>query len=69
MIKLIASDLDGTLVSGNMSDLPEGFPETVKELKQKGILFAAASGRQYHNLRRLFHEISDRADRFLSLMT
>ncbi len=59
MIKLIASDLDGTLVSGNMSDLPEGFPEIVKELKQKGILFAAASGRQYHNLRRLFHEIKD----------
>lgn len=59
MIKLIASDLDGTLVSGNMSDLPAGFPEVVRELKKRDILFAAASGRQYHNLRRLFREVKD----------
>lgn len=59
MIKLIASDLDGTLVSGNMADLPAGFPDMVRELKKRGIIFAAASGRQYHNLRRLFHEIKD----------
>ena len=58
-IKLIASDLDGTLVSGNMGKLPEEFPALVRELKQKGILFAAASGRQYHNLRCLFEEIKD----------
>ena len=59
MIKLIASDLDGTLVSGNMAALPEGFPDVVRELKKQGILFAAASGRQYHNLRQLFHEVKD----------
>lgn len=59
MMKLIASDLDGTLVSGNMADLPKGFPEVVRELKKRGILFAAASGRQYHNLRLLFHEVKD----------
>ncbi|MDE6951279.1 MAG: Cof-type HAD-IIB family hydrolase [Lachnospiraceae bacterium] len=59
MIKLIASDLDGTLVSGNMAKLPEEFPALVRELKERGILFAAASGRQYHNLRRLFAEVKD----------
>lgn len=59
MIKLIASDLDGTLVSGNMADLPDGFPEVVRELKKRGIVFAAASGRQYHNLRCLFSEVKD----------
>ena len=59
MIKLIASDLDGTLVSGNMAPLPEGFPDVVKELKKQGILFAAASGRQYHNLRQLFAPVKD----------
>jgi len=59
MIKLIASDLDGTLVSGNMSPLPEGFPEAVKQLKERGIIFAAASGRQYHNLRQLFEPVKD----------
>lgn len=59
MIKLIASDLDGTLVSGNMAPLPDGFPDVVRELKKRGILFAAASGRQYHNLRVLFDEVKD----------
>lgn len=58
-IKLIASDLDGTLVSGNMAKLPEKFPALVRDLKQRGILFAAASGRQYHNLRILFEEVKD----------
>lgn len=59
MIKLIASDLDGTLISGSMTDLPEGFPEVVRELKKRGIVFSAASGRQYHSLRRFFHEVAD----------
>ena len=59
MIKLIASDLDGTLISGSMTDLPEGFPEVVRELKKRGIVFSAASGRQYHNLRCLFSEVKD----------
>lgn len=58
-IKLIASDLDGTLVSGNMGKLPEKFPSLVRELNRRGIVFAAASGRQYHNLRLLFDEVKD----------
>lgn len=58
-IKLIASDLDGTLISGNMAKLPAGFPALVHKLKQHGVLFAAASGRQYHNLRVLFEEVKD----------
>lgn len=59
MIKLIASDLDGTLVSGNMAKLPEGFPKLLQKLKEKNILFAAASGRQYHNLQVLFDAVKD----------
>lgn len=59
MIRLIASDLDGTLVSGNMAALPEGFPDVVRELKRRGIIFAAASGRQYHNLQQLFEPVKD----------
>ena len=58
-IKLIASDLDGTLVDGNMGKLPEKFPALVREMKKRGILFAAASGRQYHNLRVLFEDVKD----------
>lgn len=54
MIKLIASDLDGTLLQNGAQSLR---PETcglIHKLKEKGIIFVAASGRQYPNLQRLF---------------
>ncbi|RGX55556.1 HAD family phosphatase [Anaerotruncus sp. AF02-27] len=57
MIKLIASDLDGTLLQNGAQKLnPEVFP-LIRELRRKGIVFAAASGRQYPNLRRLFSPV------------
>lgn len=59
MIRLIASDLDGTLLPDGQNDIPEEFIKTIKELKKRGILFAAASGRQYYNLRDLFKEVKD----------
>ena len=54
MIKLIASDLDGTLLYGRDNTVSEEMFEMIREMKQKGIIFAAASGRQYHNLKKLF---------------
>lgn len=59
MIKLIASDLDGTLLQNGSRQVPPEFIETIKECKKKGILFAAASGRQYASLQRLFAEVKD----------
>lgn len=59
MIRLIVSDLDGTLLPNDAVKIPEEFIETIKELKEKGILFAAASGRQYYNLQQLFSEVKD----------
>lgn len=54
MIKLIASDIDGTLlVEGSDKINPEIF-EVILKLKEQGTLFAAASGRQYASIRRLF---------------
>ena len=47
MIKLIASDLDGTLLLNGAQDLPEEMFDLIPRLKKAGILFAAASGRQY----------------------
>ena len=58
MIRLIATDLDGTLLEED-GTLPEGIFETVRELASLGIRFAACSGRQYDNLRRLFRPVSD----------
>ena len=59
MIKLIASDLDGTILKNGAQELPEGFCELVRRLKEKGIQFAAASGRQNYNLRLLFAPLKD----------
>lgn len=54
MIKLIASDLDGTLLYGRDNTVSEEMFDLIREMKQRGILFAAASGRQYYSLKKLF---------------
>jgi Cof subfamily protein (haloacid dehalogenase superfamily) len=57
MVKLIATDIDGTLVKDGSADInPEIFNVAMK-LKEKGIVFVAASGRQYPSIRRLFDPI------------
>lgn len=59
MIKLIASDLDGTLLQNGAQSLPEGVIPFIEKLSTEyGILFVAASGRQYPNLVRLFGSAS-----------
>ena len=46
-IKLVCSDVDGTLVEEGKSELnPEYFDE-IRRLKEKGIMFAVVSGRSY----------------------
>ncbi len=49
-IKFIASDMDGTLLDQYGRLDPELF-EIILHLESKGILFSAASGRQYYSLR------------------
>ena len=44
MIKLIASDLDGTLLKNGAQELPPEVCGLILKLKEKGIHFAAASG-------------------------
>ena len=61
MIRLIASDLDGTLLD-SQGRLPDGVFPCIEALAQRGIRFAAASGRQYGNLRRLFQPVADQMD-------
>lgn len=60
MIKLVASDLDGTLLlNGAQSLRPETCGLIHRLYEEKGILFLAASGRQYGNLRNLFAPVAD----------
>lgn len=59
MIKLIASDLDGTLLQNGAQSLPENVIPFIEKLAtEHHILFVAASGRQYPNLVRLFGSAS-----------
>ena len=59
MIKLIASDLDGTLLQNGAQSLPPEVIPFIELLATKhNILFVAASGRQYLNLKRLFGSAS-----------
>ena len=46
MIKLVMSDMDGTLLD-EKGKLPSGFDDMVSQLRARGILFAPCSGRQY----------------------
>lgn len=56
MIRLIACDLDGTLLD-RAGALPAGIFDRIRALTEKGVLFAAASGRQYDNLERMFFPV------------
>ncbi len=59
MIKLIASDLDGTLLQNGAQSLPPNVIPFIEKLAtEHDIIFVAASGRQYLNLKRLFGSAS-----------
>lgn len=58
LIKLIATDMDGTLLNEN-GIIPKEFFHIFKDLIEKNVLFASASGRQYYNLVKNFESIKD----------
>lgn len=60
MIKLIASDLDGTLLQNDAQELTPRTIELIRKLTNQGICFVAASGRQYENEVHLFEPIKDK---------
>ena len=60
MIKLIVSDIDGTLVPEGNTDLNPEYLEVIKKLTEKGIVFAAASGRHASSIHAVFQPVSER---------
>jgi len=60
MIKLVATDVDGTLVKDSSRDVYEEMLEAVENLCDQGIRFVVASGRQYASIRKMFARVSDR---------
>lgn len=57
-IKLIATDMDGTLLNSNGDVHPEFF-QLFEELQKHDIKFVAASGRQYHSIATKLQPILD----------
>ncbi|WP_366179864.1 HAD family hydrolase [Actinomyces timonensis] len=49
-LRLVVTDMDGTLVDGE-GRLPAGLDDAVAEMRERGVLFSPASGRQMANLR------------------
>lgn len=58
MIRLIATDMDGTLLDSEGRMDNEIF-DIIRTLKDMGIMFAAASGRQLMSLKRKFEPVAD----------
>ncbi|HEY4399948.1 MAG TPA: HAD family hydrolase [Lactobacillaceae bacterium] len=57
-IKLIASDLDHTLLNES-GELPKNIEQIVRDLSKLNIDFVAASGRPLYTLRKLFANVAD----------
>lgn len=65
MIKLIASDLDGTLLPEGTPDINPELFHVIRKLKEKGIVFVAASGRQYMSMSNVLQPVQNEI-RFIS---
>lgn len=58
-IKLIASDLDGTLLVNHATKCNNELFPLIREFVKKGVYFVPASGRQYTSLQKLFAPVKD----------
>jgi Cof subfamily protein (haloacid dehalogenase superfamily) len=57
-IKLVVTDIDGTLLNSR-HELSKDFYPIFRQMKTKGLLFSAASGRQFFNLLNRFQDIQE----------
>ena len=58
MIRLVASDIDGTLLRNGARSIAPVLFDQIRRLGERGIRFCPASGRQYSSLRRLFAPVA-----------
>lgn len=56
-VRLVVSDMDGTLLTEDGA-VPDGFWPLLDTMRQRGIHFVPASGRQFHTLENLFARVS-----------
>ena len=60
MIKLIASDIDGTLLPLGQRVIPAETMQLIEQLIDAGVVFSPCSGRQIASIRRLFGPLAER---------
>lgn len=61
LIRLIASDMDGTLLDEH-SEVPSETYDLILALREKGVHFAASSGRRFDRLCQFFAPVRDKMD-------
>ncbi len=59
MIKLIVTDVDGTLIPEGTDDFTTELLELIPRLQARGIVFATATGRSYSSLAKLFAGVAE----------
>ncbi len=60
MIKLIASDVDGTLIHDYTDNIKPELFQIIQKFLDKDVIFFAASGRQHSNLKHVFSPIKNK---------
>lgn len=60
MIKLIVSDIDGTLLEDGGHEINPEVLDVILKLRAKGMQFAAASGRQWSSIEQVFDPIKEK---------
>ncbi|MGN0346993.1 MAG: Maf family nucleotide pyrophosphatase [Lachnospiraceae bacterium] len=58
-VKLVVSDIDGTLVKDSSPEIYPEMIQTIKDLLAAGYQFCIASGRQYASIHSMFREVAD----------
>lgn len=61
MIKMVVSDIDGTLLKEGTSELKKEYFEIFEKLYDKGVKVVIASGRNYVEIDSIFHPLKDKA--------
>lgn len=57
-LRLVVTDMDGTLLSSD-AQVPKGLADLVAQMRERGVVFCPASGRQLANIRASLGEIAD----------
>ena len=60
MVKLIMTDIDGTLIPDGTMDINPEYFEVIEKLVEKGIIFVVASGRHMSSVKKVFAPVLDK---------